>query len=135
MIVCMDRMIRWVPDYAVGVPEIDEEHQGLFALAQKLQLATRAGKGSEILLPILDELVAYTAYHFEHEEELMQRIAYPYYEDHRLQHEDLRSIARAMRARSTPNELLHFLVDWLKCHTTTSDRRIGTYMRKRELIA
>ena len=32
------------------------------------------------------------------------------------------------------NDVMHFLTDWLKCHTTTSDRRIGTYMRKCGLV-
>jgi hemerythrin len=34
-----------------------------------------------------------------------------------------------------PNEVLRFVVDWLKCHTTTSDRQIGTYMRKCGLVS
>jgi hemerythrin len=131
--------IRWSSDYAVGVQEIDQEHQSLFALAEKLQLASRADEGSKILERILDDLVDYTCYHFTHEEELMRRINYPHYQGHCRQHEDLNSKVREMTERAALSEtamttkVLQFVVDWLKSHTTTSDRRTGTYMRKCEL--
>jgi hemerythrin-like metal-binding protein len=134
--VCNRLPIRWLPEYAVGIQEIDQEHRGLFARAEKLHLAIRAGQGSESLLQTLDELVDYTCYHFAHEEELMQRISYPHYLDHCSQHEALRSEVRAMRERvasgdaGLATDVMQLMVDWLKCHTTTSDRRIGTYTRK-----
>jgi hemerythrin-like metal-binding protein len=136
-----EHKIRWLPDYMVGVQEIDHEHQGLFALAESYRLAMRAGKDRETLQQILNELFDYTHYHFAHEEELMERISYPYYPDHCRQHEGLRIKLRAIRERwaeediGMTNEVMKFLVDWLKCHTTTSDRRIGSYMRKRGLVA
>jgi hemerythrin-like metal-binding protein len=132
---------RWRPDYMVGVQSIDQEHQGLFAIAEKLHLAMRAGTGSEILQCLLDDLVDYTCYHFAHEEELMERINYPYYQDHCRQHEELRLKVRAMKERvgsgeaSMTLEVMQFIMEWLKCHTTTSDRRIGSYITKRGLAS
>lgn len=132
--------IRWLPDYAVGVQEIDQQHQGLFSLADKLRQAIRAGKGQEVLDGTLDELVDYTCYHFANEEKLMETISYPYYQNHCRQHEELRLKVRLMRKRVAAGEagmtlqVMQFLVEWLKCHTTTSDRRIGTYMRRCGLV-
>ena len=131
--------IRWMPDYAVGVQEIDAEHQRLFSLASRLQEALIAGQGLEFQESLLEALVDYTSFHFVHEEELMERIGYPYYQDHCLQHEQLRTQVNAMKDRSTrgetlADEILTFLVTWLKCHTTTADRRIGVYMRKCGLV-
>ena len=132
--------IRWLPDYAIGVQEIDEDHQRLFSLAGQLQAFMRAGKGSEVLQDLLNELVEYTSYHFAHEEEFMQRIGYPHYREHCREHRDLGSKVRLMKERlefgeiNMTNEVMHFVADWLKCHTTTTDRRIGTYMRRHGLI-
>ena len=70
-----------------------------FPYAQKLQAAIRAGAGCELLRSLLDELVDYTHCHFAREEELMQRISYPHYSDHRRQHEDLRSKVKTMKER------------------------------------
>lgn len=129
--------VRWMPDYAVGVEEIDHEHQRLFVLAGAFHVAMREGKGKEKLDELLVELIDYACSHFEHEEQLMERIDYPYYLDHCAEHRHLQGRVAMMRRRadagetSVTVELMQFLIDWLKCHTTTSDRRIGTYMRKR----
>jgi hemerythrin-like metal-binding protein len=132
--------LRWQADYAVGVQEIDSEHQVLFSLVGACHSAMLERKGRDALDSLLNELVDYTCTHFAHEELLMQRIGYPHYQDHLRQHTDLRHSVEAMRQRtdlsdsSMKIELMEFLMDWLKCHTTTSDRRIGTYMRKRGLV-
>jgi hemerythrin-like metal-binding protein len=129
-------MFQWTKDYAVGVQQIDREHQRLFALAESLHQAMLAGQGKAILQDLLASLVDYTCYHFAHEEQLMRRIAYPDYSQHRELHENLRSRARAMQDRAASGEItitievMQFLMEWLKSHTTTSDRGIAGYMKK-----
>lgn len=131
-----EKPIRWLPDYGVGIEEIDREHQGLFSIAEEFRLAIRAGAGEGDLENLLSKLLAYTEYHFAHEEKLMDRIGYPYLAEHRRQHQDLRSNVQAMQDRvvlgepALALEAMQFIVEWLRCHTTTSDRRIGSYMRK-----
>jgi hemerythrin-like metal-binding protein len=131
---------RWLPDYAIGVQVVDAEHQGLFALAAKLHHSILSDHAPETLGQVLKELIDYTCYHFAHEEELMQRIGYPHFAAHCDQHEALRAQVLVMQERYTagehgmPMNVLQFVTDWLKCHTTTSDRRIGSYMRKRGLV-
>ena len=125
---------EWTADYAVGVPQIDDEHQQLFALVEKMHQAMIEGKGREFLEDLLMCLVSYTCYHFAHEEQLMERIAYPGYREHRRQHEDLRSRLRPMQDRADSGqetmtiEVMLFLMEWLKTHVTTSDRLIGTFI-------
>jgi hemerythrin len=134
--IATNSQFRSPPDYEIGVQDIDREHQDLFAFAEKIRMAIGAGEGKEVLEDCIDELIDTTCRLFTHEEEMMERIGYPYFHDHFLQHEDLRQRAIAMRLHlgsggiNVTIELTQFLVEWLKCHTTTSDRRIGTYMRK-----
>jgi hemerythrin-like metal-binding protein len=77
-----ERAIRWLPDYAIGVEKIDQEHQHLFAIAARLDRAIRTKQAKEVLNSLLDELVDYTGYQFAREESLMERIGYPHYREH-----------------------------------------------------
>jgi hemerythrin-like metal-binding protein len=126
---------QWTTGYAVGVRQIDEEHQRLFALAERMHRAMLEGKGRQILADLLARLVEYTSYHFAHEEQLMERIRYPNYRQHRKEHEELRSRVQAMQDRAASGEVtitievMLFLMEWLKRHTATSDCRIGDYMK------
>jgi len=125
----------WTAEYAVGVPRIDEEHQHLFALAGCLHKAMLEGKGKAILSHLLTGLADYTRYHFEHEEEWMARIRYPDLRQHREEHDTLRAKVREMHARlelgevTMTIELMQLMMEWLKRHIATSDRRIAGYMR------
>ena len=97
-------MLQWLPDYAVGVPQIDQEHQRLFALADRMHRAMLEGKGREQLDALLASLVDYAWDHFAHEERLMERIGYPELNDHRKQHADLQSEVRAMQDRAASGQ-------------------------------
>jgi len=134
----LPRPLTWASDYAIGVPEIDSEHQWLFSLVAKSQAALSSGCCRQIE-EIFDELFDYTCRHFANEEALMARIQYPHYLDHCQQHERLRSRLQQLRSEERKCQpaiaTMTFLVDWLKCHTTTSDRRIGSFMRKQGLVA
>ena len=128
-------VFRWTRDYAVGIEQIDQEHRKLFALVEGMHQAMLAGKGKQTLQSLLADLIEYTVYHFSHEEGLMERIGYPDLEEHRRQHEDLRAKVRYLQVRSASGEatmtieVTQFLIEWLKQHTTTSDRRIGEHLQ------
>jgi hemerythrin len=132
-------VFQWLPEYAIGVHQIDQEHQRLFAHADRMHQALLAGKGREILEALLAELIQYAGCHFAHEEQLMKRIGYPGYGEHRKEHEDLRARVAAMQERAAAGELtmtievMQFLMEWLKRHTIASDRRISSYMTTRGL--
>ncbi len=126
-------MIQWQPGYAIGVLEVDREHEGLFSLAGRMHEAMLGGQGKQVLEELLDELVRYTFYHFEHEEHYMQKIGYAEFHEHSRQHDNLRAKVRAMQTRAAAGELtmtievMLFLMDWLKTHILSSDRRIAEY--------
>jgi hemerythrin len=69
-------MFEWKSDYAVNIPSIDAQHQGLFAIGRELYAAMSTGQGKTVMRRILDRLVQYTAMHFAHEERLMQMHGY-----------------------------------------------------------
>ena len=130
-------MFEWSTDYAVGIRQVDEEHQQLFVLAERLHRAMLEGNGKAILVNFLARLVDYTCYHFAHEEQLMERIEYPGYGQHQQEHRELRSRAREMQDRAASGEMTmtidvaQFLMEWVKRHIIASDRRIGNFMTTR----
>jgi len=134
----MNATFRWTANYALGVGEIDREHQHLFALAEEMHQAMMAGKGKQIVMHLLDEMLAYTGQHFAHEEELMERSGFPDREPHLRQHEELRTQVRAKRARALAGEVtmtieaMQFLMSWLKGHILASDCRIADFLRQQE---
>jgi hemerythrin len=132
-------LFRWTTGYAVGIREIDEEHQRLFGFAESLHQAMLEGKGTEALANLHGDLLRYTGYHFAHEEQLMQRIGYPGYRQHCQEHENLRFRVRTTQDRLDSGEItmtievMQFLMTWLDRHITISDHRIGSYMKSRGL--
>ena len=126
------KMFQWTPDYAVGVPQINQERQNCSKWPRRCIKLCWKGKARRFR-NLLSRLVKSTIHHFAHEERLMERIGYPDYRQHQIEHAELCSKVRRMQDRSDletirPGEILRFLGDWLKYHTTTSDRRIGAYM-------
>lgn len=135
------RISRWSANYVIGVEEVDREHQSLFATLDRLDDAIRNGDAADVVTAVIERILDYTIYHFAHEEELMGRIKYPFLDDHRREHNALREQINSMRSRAEKGdpaiggELLEFLTAWLRCHTTTTDRRIGSYMRSHGLVS
>ena len=81
---------RWSAVYAVGDAQVDAEHKGLFALAERFERTMLEGKGKDILLELLVQLVKYAGEHFAQEEALMARIKFPGLLEHRKEHEGMR---------------------------------------------
>jgi hemerythrin len=126
--------IQWSPAFAVGVPEIDAQHQELFRRAERLVTALRAGDRSEIP-PVVRYLRHYVAEHFSAEERFMHEIGYPGLEGHRAAHQAFREeLARTTadlgRKGATPLVALtlhNWLSDWLRHHVGGLDVEIGRY--------
>lgn len=70
-------IFQWKPEYSVGVNSMDNDHKKLFAIIDKLHDAAKAGSGEEAIAKIVNELIDYTRYHFNAEEDILRRINYP----------------------------------------------------------
>lgn len=130
-------LIVWNDHYSVNVPEIDEQHKKLIALANQLYDAMRAGKGRDVLGPVLTELVEYTTYHFESEERLLLQHGYPEHDDHKEQHDSLAEKTRQFRddfrqgQESRAMDVMLFLSNWLNIHILEVDKRYAAFLREK----
>jgi|GEM_PF-219424 len=129
----------WSPEYAVGVPEIDDQHQRLFKMINDLNEAMALGRGKDVLDRILAGLVDYTARHFQTEEYYMEKANYPELESHREVHRRLTDKVHEMVDRYKTGEvglgveLLDFLQDWLKKHILGTDKKYAPYLAGMDL--
>jgi len=128
-------LFEWTPEFAVHVPDIDQEHQNWFRAMNRLHEAMLAGRGVEILGTLLAELTKFTMNHFANEEKLMATVHYPEMLAHIQQHEDLRRRVSEVEARfergetAITIELMLLLSDWLRNHEIVIDRRFGDYVQ------
>ncbi len=133
------RLLAWDPLYSIGVEVIDQQHERLFAICNRLYDAWRRHAGKTVLGAILDELIDYTHYHFTEEEGLMQQIGYPDLPQHRQAHEELVHLVREYRAqlaagsKGVETQVLELVKTWLNIHVLEDDRDIGDHLRRTSL--
>ncbi len=129
------QIARWSEAYAVHIAEIDEQHQKLFVLLNRLADAMSVGKGPSVLGEVLSELIDYTSYHFSTEERLFQQHAYPGYEQHKKEHDELTAKTRKLKESFDQGnwmltiDVLKFLTTWLSDHILKEDRKYAPFLR------
>jgi len=133
-------MIVWDESLAVGVAEIDEQHQAIIGLIN--DLAARQGQAEEAdAAKALTFLRAYLHDHFDLETELMLDLGYPELDAHRQQHElfanhviffeiekEFGVVSEQMLA-----DILVFLKEWFISHITKEDKALGEFVRTQAL--
>lgn len=135
-----DDFCKFTDKYMTGVECIDIEHRGLFDIIGRAYRLVEAGSVKEHyddVLRLLDELGEYTQVHFAHEEELMEKIQYPYLEAQRRAHsifmeklDDRDLCENEEDPQEYLEELLDFLYAWLGSHILKMDKPIGKYVEK-----
>lgn len=120
--------------FSVGYKPQDDQHKKLVGILNELHDAMSAGKAEEALRKILDELVAYTTYHFSAEERLMKEHAYGGYGSHKAEHDALTkkvlSLQQKFHAGTTglSLETSEFLKAWLMHHIQEVDKKLGPFL-------
>ena len=133
-------LIAWSDaKFSVKNPTIDSQHQRLVEMINELNEAMASRKGFDTTNKVLEKAVAYTVYHFQTEEELMEKFAYPGRAAHKAQHEAFKTKVAALQRdfsehdASVPRELLSYLREWLTQHIVTVDRELGTFLMDHEV--
>ena len=134
----MGAALQWTPALAVGVPEIDAQHQELFRRAERLIAALRAGDKAQVL-PLLAYLDEYVVHHFQAEERLMRELDYPGLAAHAAAHEAFRADFTGLVGdfrRTGPTALValtihNWLSDWLRMHIGGEDQELGRFAASR----
>jgi hemerythrin-like metal-binding protein len=133
-----DKHYFWDDSFCIGVDLIDEQHKALFGQVNGLIDAIEREAGTEELKKSLDFLTSYTVTHFNDEEAVQKKYAYPAFENHHKIHERFKKVAVELAADFTNfgssealvKEVKRKIGDWLVTHVKGEDSRIGNHIRK-----
>lgn len=121
-------LIEWNDSFSLGIDKIDEQHQRLIALLNKLHDAMKTGQGKEVLTDILNGLIEYTAYHFKTEEDLFQKFSFEGKDGHVAEHKAFVDRLNEFQTKFGAGdavltmEILQFLNTWVRKHIQGIDR-------------
>lgn len=124
----------WTLAVALGHAGMDAEHSVELALMDALRDAVARDLGPNRVQEVLDQLLEHSNVHFMSEQLLMRLTAYPQYEAHALEHDELMSRARALQDRvagvGTPGSLeaIDEMRRWLVEHMERKDRALAGYL-------
>ncbi|MCD6535131.1 MAG: hemerythrin family protein [Deltaproteobacteria bacterium] len=120
----MNIQFVWKDSYSVGDSEIDEQHKGLFKLGNELPEVL----GEQDVKPIIMQLFKYTREHFSAEEEMMNRIGFPYLAEHKILHDDLITNLSEVSSQELDTDAAiygfkQFVKKWLLDHVLIEDNK------------
>ncbi|NLO89632.1 MAG: hemerythrin family protein [Clostridia bacterium] len=127
-------MISWREEFALGIPQLDEQHKKLFDIAGRIYELLKdeyAIDKYDGIVELIEELKDYTIYHFKTEEEYMESIGYKKFFTHKMEHEkfvdritnvDLNQVDENHDAYLL--ETLDFVVKWIEKHILEKDKMI-----------
>lgn len=128
-------LIVWNNKLVTGINKIDEQHQILVSLFNEANTKLTANNKSEFLEQITRDMLSYALYHFETEEELMQKYGYMENADaHIRQHRDFSAKVIAVRndikagILISREDLLSFLNNWLINHILHTDMQLAAFL-------
>ena len=128
-------MIQWTPALAVGIDEIDAQHQELFRRAGQF-LASLEGSSRKDVGTLLSYLRLYAITHFGTEEERMREAEYPEYPAHKAEHDrfirELLRMSDEHERRGGPGlqplRVATFVTRWLEEHVSGTDTALARFL-------
>lgn len=130
-------IFKWKDAYNTNISTIDEQHKKLFAIGNKLYniiLVNDAFDHFDEIKRVIDELKDYTIYHFNYEEEMMEKLGYDKIDEHKIQHAAFVNRIRKFgdddidsQQKETIMTIINFIADWISSHIVKSDLQYRDY--------
>jgi len=123
----------WLDEFSIDNQLIDAQHQHIFELANKVF----ASNDKLVIRDCALGLFKYIREHFKAEEQLMQQINYPDYQNHVQAHNELLLRLTEISAPLNGNEfnnshLNQLMTDWLMTHILQEDMKIGEFIHQND---
>jgi hemerythrin len=132
-------LINWNDTYLVGIQPIDNQHQKLVEIINKVAKSIKLGNSKESI-QLIHELVSFIKTHFKFEEELMAKYNYNDYEHHRYEHEKLNDEIKVFYDdlqngfQVLNSEIMYFLRNWLMDHILVKDKKLGKFLQSQGMV-
>ncbi len=133
-------MFKWRENYSCNIEEIDKQHKKLLEIGSELSslIRTRDVDHYDEIIQLLDELKKYTIYHFQTEEELMEKYGYVGLADHKKVHQnfidkikevDIKDIDE--NQKGVTMDILVFIADWIEKHILKVDHMYKDFLNEK----
>lgn len=126
-------LLSWSDDYSVNNDELDSHHKKLISILNRLYSVCLKVDSENCVDPKLEELLAYTDYHFKAEEQYMRQIEYFEIDDHAEMHNNFIFKMNEFKHIQEPNqmeltkELIIFIGKWLLHHVLEEDKKYALH--------
>jgi len=135
-----NELVTWSDAFSVGNKKIDGQHQELVRMTNEFYAGVQMGgvMAKVYFLKTIQGAVQYVKTHFATEEEIMQKVEYPLFAEHKQQHEDF--VAKVgqqvqnfeQEDNPDPAGFVKYLMDWVLQHIAESDKKYAPYIAKLE---
>ena len=127
--------VSWGDHLKIGHPEIDRDHELLFAAVNNYISSVNKRGGLNVLGKIIEHIKGYASNHFDREEDFMIASLYSGYAIHKSLHDLFRGVLadfyeEELRGVDISNEIAFFLRNWLVNHVSQIDMEFGRYLKE-----
>ena len=132
----MTLIMEWSSNLAIDHGDIDNEHQAMMELLNKLHDALQS-RNQMRASDLLEQFSSAAMEHFAMEEQLMLEVAYPHLPRHKAQHDELAERAQNLHYDLINNHIVfdvkitEMLRDWMLDHILGEDRELGLFLKQR----
>lgn len=125
----------WNDKFSVGIPEIDQQHQKLVELINRVIDGYHQGLPHKKLASLIDDAVSHGIYHFSFEERLQEHAGYPFIKAHQKSHVQFAKRISEFQTRFKDGEDIipyidGLLVEWLTDHFVHDDADYAATVRE-----
>ncbi len=131
--------LHWQKKYELGVQAIDLQHHYFVELINRMADEFEQTANYDYCHSLIEELNAYTRFHFVSEENMMILTNYPQLDQHRDHHHKLLSELSNMeieldmeRNKANFDKMLDFLTHWFLEHTSIEDRQFAEFLKQQQ---
>jgi hemerythrin-like metal-binding protein len=131
--------ITWNTRSDTGIQIIDEQHQELFGVVDRLRRMIEEGAARGAVEILLGDLLACTERHFATEETYMSKFGYPDFPQHVSEHASMLTSLHELQAKfqeshqSMALTVPTFMEGWLKHHINDGDLGFVTFLKAHNL--
>ncbi|HMC13093.1 MAG TPA: hemerythrin family protein [Gallionellaceae bacterium] len=118
-----------------GVIAIDKQHEKLVNMFNSLNEAVKNNESREDIYRIIDDVISYTYFHFEFEEQLMDQYGYPEIKAHKDKHKQLIQDALHLKEKLDfvgEHQFMEWFNHWpfanILAHIQYADKQIEDYI-------
>ncbi|NVO11292.1 MAG: hemerythrin family protein [Bacteroidales bacterium] len=132
--------ILWTEALSVKIRSIDDQHKKLIDMINDFYDNISKHSNNELIIKLVNGMKSYTIMHFNQEERYMVQYKYPYYEQHKKEHEQFIAKVNALEEKLKQGkiivsfEITSFLKDWLKQHIMKTDKQYGDFFIKHGIV-